>query len=81
MRRFARLAGVAAVAFLSMAAVALATPGVSSADCDPNWSWNGATNMCKPPPPVPNWYTPRPPYAPSYSPALAIVVISAPDVG
>lgn len=59
-----RLAAVIAVAFISMAAAVVATPGVSSAECGPNMSWNPVTNVCKLPPAPPAWYTPRPPYAP-----------------
>jgi hypothetical protein len=63
-----RLAAVIAVAFVSMAAVAVAPPGVSSAECGPNMSWNPTTKVCKQPPPPPDWYTPPPPYAPAYAP-------------
>ena len=63
-----RLAAVIAVAFGSMAAVVVATPGVSSAECGPNTSWNPATNVCKLPPAPPAWYTPPPAYAPSFAP-------------
>jgi hypothetical protein len=70
MIRFAhRLAVVIAVAFVLMAAAVVARPGVSSADCDPNWSRNPATLECKPPPPLPAWYTAPPPYAPAFAPA------------
>ncbi len=57
-----------AVALVPMTAVAIATPGVSSAQCESNWSHIVATNECKPPPPPPPWYTPPPPYAPMYAP-------------
>jgi hypothetical protein len=63
-----RLAACIAVAFVSMAAVVFATPGVSSAECGPNMSWNPVTNVCKLPPAPPAWYTPPPPYAPSFAP-------------
>ena len=63
-----RLAAVIAAAFVPMAAAVIATPGVSSAQCDRNMSWNPVTNECKPPPPPPAWYTPAPPYAPAYAP-------------
>jgi hypothetical protein len=68
MRWFVRSAIVIAVAFVSMAATAVATPAVSSADCDPNMSWNPTTKVCKLPPPPPAWYTAPPPYAPSFAP-------------
>ena len=69
MRSFVRcLAAVIAVAFVSMAAAVLATPGVSSAQCGPNMSWNPVTNVCKLPPPPPAWYTAPPPYAPAFAP-------------
>ena len=62
-----RLAAVIAVAFVSMAAVVVATPGVSSAECAPNMSRNPTTGECKLPPAPPAWYTPPPPYAPSFA--------------
>lgn len=67
MKWFGRLAAVVAVVFVSMAG-AVARPGVSSAECGPNMSWNPTTNECKAPPPVPDWYRPPPPYAPAYAP-------------
>jgi hypothetical protein len=63
-----RLAANLAVALVPMAAVMVATPAVSSAQCDPNFSRNVWTNECKPPPPPPPWYSPPPPYAPKYAP-------------
>jgi hypothetical protein len=70
MRRFGRrVAAVVAVAFVSMAAAVVVTPGVASADCDPNMSRNPVTNECKLPPAPPAWYTPPPPYAPMYAPS------------
>ena len=69
MRWFVRcLAAVIAVAFVSMAAAVLATPGVSSAQCGPNMSFNAATNVCKLPPAPPDWYLAPPPYAPAFAP-------------
>jgi hypothetical protein len=69
MMRFGRrLAAIVAVAFVPMAAAVVATPGISSAACDANMSWNQATNVCKLPPPAPAWYTAPPPYAPSFAP-------------
>ena len=53
-----RLAAVVAIAFVPMAAAVVATPGISSAECAPNMSWNPTTNVCKlppPPPPTPGW--------------------------
>jgi hypothetical protein len=41
-----RLTAVVAVALLSMAAATVAKPGVSSAQCDRNMSWNTVTNEC-----------------------------------
>ena len=38
-----RMTVVIAVAFVVMAVSALVTPGISSAECDPNMSWNVAT--------------------------------------
>ncbi len=62
-----RLAALIAVVFVSMAA-AVAAPGVSSAECGSNMSWNPATRVCNPPPAPPAWYTPPPPYAPLFAP-------------
>ena len=59
-----RLAVVTAGAFVSMM---VATPGISSASCDPNMAYNWATNECKPPPAMPSWYVPPPQYAPSFA--------------
>jgi hypothetical protein len=78
------VAHVVAVTLVPMAAVMVAAPGISSAQCDPtvtthcvtssaqcdpNWSRNVWTNECKPPPPVPDWYVPKPAYVPSFAPA------------
>jgi hypothetical protein len=63
------VAHVVAVTLVPMAAVMVAAPGISSAQCDPNWAHNVWTNECKPQPPVPDWYIPKPAYAPSYAPA------------
>jgi hypothetical protein len=63
------VAHVVAVTLVPLAAVMVAAPGVSSAQCDPNWSRNVWTNECKPPPPVPDWYIPKPAYVPSFAPA------------
>jgi hypothetical protein len=71
-----------AATLVPMAAVAVAAPGgssaqcdpsvsercvTSSAQCDPNWSRNVWTNECKPQPAVPDWYVPKPAYAPSFA--------------
>ena len=67
MRRFVRrLPAIVAVALVSLAAVTVATPGVSLAQCETNWSRNVWTNECKLPPPP--WYKPPPPYAPPFAP-------------
>lgn len=69
MTRFVlRLVAGAVAALASTALVTVATPGVSKAECDPNWSYIVATGECKPPPPPPAWWTPPPPYAPIYAP-------------
>ncbi|WP_082943020.1 hypothetical protein [Mycobacterium sp. 852002-40037_SCH5390672] len=62
-----RLTAIIVMAFVAMAVAVIARPGISSAQCDPNMSWNSTTRECKPPPPVPDWYTPPPPYAPSFA--------------
>jgi hypothetical protein len=67
MRWFFRLTAVIAVTIVAMAVAVIATPGISSAECDPNMSWNLATWECKPPPAPPAWYAPPPPYAPSFA--------------
>jgi hypothetical protein len=61
-----RLTAAVAVVFAAMA-IAVMTPGISSAECDRNMSWNNVTGDCKPPPAPPAWYTPPPPYAPSFA--------------
>lgn len=63
-----RMVGDVAVVLIAMAAVAVATPGISAAQCDPNWSRDVWTNECKPPPPPPPWWTPPPVYAPIFAP-------------
>jgi hypothetical protein len=69
MTRFVRrLATAIAVASIPFAAGTIATPAVSSAQCDPNWSRNVWTNECKPGPAPPAWWTARPAYAPPYAP-------------
>jgi hypothetical protein len=68
MKWFARLAAVIAVPFVSMAAVGVAMPAVSSAECAHNMSFNPMTGECKLPPAPPDWYTAPPPYAPSFAP-------------
>jgi hypothetical protein len=69
MTRFVRrLAADVAVTLVPMAAVMVATPGVASAQCDPNWSRNVWTNECRPLPPPPSWWTAPPSYAPMYAP-------------
>jgi hypothetical protein len=69
MTRFLRrLAIASAVASIPLAAAAVATSAVSSADCDPAWSHNVWTGECHPQPAVPDWYTVRPAYAPPYAP-------------
>ncbi|WAC92414.1 hypothetical protein [Mycobacterium sp. Aquia_213] len=62
-----RMSAAGAVVFAAMAGAVIATPGISSAQCDSNMSWNQATGVCKPPQAPPAWYTPPPPYAPSFA--------------
>lgn len=62
-----RLAAVIALTFVCMAATVTVTPGISSADCGPNMSFNPTTHVCKLPPPPPDWYTAPPPWAPSFA--------------
>jgi hypothetical protein len=62
-----RLIRVFAIAFVPMAAAVLVTPAVSSAACANNMSFNPTTQECKQPAPPPAWYTPAPPYAPSFA--------------
>jgi hypothetical protein len=69
MTRFlCRLAVALAAASIPLVGVAIATSAVGSAACDPNWSRNVWTGECTPPPGPPDWYTPRPAYAPPYAP-------------
>jgi hypothetical protein len=78
-RLFRRRVATIAMAAIPLAALTVATSPVSSAQCDltqlhcagqcdPNWSRNVWTNECKPPPPAPAWWTPRPDYAPPNAP-------------
>jgi len=62
-----RLTVVLAVAFVAMTTAVIATPGISSADCARNMSWNQTTMECKPPPAMPDWYMSATPYAPSFA--------------
>jgi hypothetical protein len=62
-----RLTVVIAVAFVALVVAVIATPGISSAQCDHNMSWNRTTFACEPPPAPPAWYMPAPPYAPSFA--------------
>ncbi|OBH49957.1 hypothetical protein [Mycobacterium sp. E2479] len=64
---FRRLTAVVVAATGAIAATVIATPGISSAECDSNMSWNVATFECKPPPASPEWYAPKPPYAPPFA--------------
>lgn len=63
----ARLTAVIAVAFAFMAVTAMATPGISSADCESNMSFNPTTRSCTPPPALADWYTAPPVYAPPFA--------------
>jgi hypothetical protein len=63
-----RLAAVVALVSVPAVVVIVATPAVSSAQCDRNFSRNVWTGECKPPPPVPAWYQPPPAYAPPFAP-------------
>lgn len=62
-----RVAAVIAVAFASIAATVVATPGISSADCERNMSWNSTTRVCQLPPAPPDWYIAPPAYSPSFA--------------
>ena len=42
--------------------------GSQLAQCEPGWSWNVVTNVCKPSPPPPPWWKPPPSYAPPWVP-------------
>ncbi|MEB4207904.1 hypothetical protein [Mycobacterium sp. 94-17] len=48
-----------------MTGASIAAPAISSAQCD--MSWNRTTLECTPQPAPPAWYTPPPPYAPSFA--------------
>lgn len=62
-----RLTAGIAVAVAAMAVGMFATPAIGSAECDRNMSWNRTTEECKPPPPLPDWYTAPPDYAPEFA--------------
>jgi hypothetical protein len=69
MTRFLRrMAIAAATAAIPLTVVAVAPTATSWASCDPNWSRNVWTGQCHPPPAPPEWWTPRPAYAPPYAP-------------
>lgn len=62
-----RLTVVIGCAFVGMATAVISTPGISSAECDRNMSWNVSTFECKPRPAPPPWYTAPPAYAPPFA--------------
>jgi hypothetical protein len=62
-----RLVSVLTVLFVSMVATVFVTPGIGSAQCGSNISWNPATSECKMPPAPPAWYAAPPAYAPSFA--------------
>jgi hypothetical protein len=67
MRCFVRRSATAIAVVFAALAAAIATPGISSAQCGQNMSRNQATGECKPPPAPPAWYTPPPDYAPPFA--------------
>jgi hypothetical protein len=70
MRTCRRLTAGVAVALAPLAIMTIATPAVSSAECDGR-TWNPAMRTCDPPPPVPAWYQPAPTYAQAWAPVWA----------
>jgi hypothetical protein len=79
MRNFlCRVATGIVVALAPMAIVMVATPGVSSAQCENGGWWNPLANVCEPAPPVCEngwWWDPvadvcRPPLVPDPTPRL-----------
>jgi hypothetical protein len=51
MRKFVRRLATGTVVALASLAMTVATPGISSAQCENGW-WNPLTNVCEPTPPV-----------------------------
>ena len=66
-----RLIVAGVLAFAPLAIVTVATPAVSSADCDAGQTWDPVAKTCNPPPPPPAWYQAAPSYAQSWAPAWA----------
>ncbi|OBK00473.1 hypothetical protein [Mycobacterium sp. 1245852.3] len=64
---FGRLTAVVAVALMTMVVAVIATPAISSAQCDRNLSFNVSTFECKPRPAPPPWYAVPPAYSPEFA--------------
>jgi hypothetical protein len=69
MRKVLRRLAVTVV--VAVAPMALATPAVSSAECDGGRAWDPAVRLCDPPPPMPAWYQVPPTYAQPWAPPWA----------
>jgi hypothetical protein len=66
-----RLSAVLVVALATTVLVTIATPGVSSAECEGGRTWDPVAKQCDPPPPVPAWYRAAPSYAQAWAPPWA----------
>lgn len=66
-----RLSAVIVVALATTVFVTIETPPISSAECDGGRTWDPATRLCDPPPPVPAWYQAAPSYAQAWAPPWA----------
>jgi hypothetical protein len=68
MRKVLRRLAVTVV--VAVALMALATPAVSSAECDGR-RWDPVAKLCDPPPAMPAWYQVPPTYAQPWAPPWA----------
>src|ERR1700741_5531211 len=66
-----RLSAVAVIALATTVFVTIATPGVSSAECEGGRTWDPVARLCDTPPPVPAWYQAAPSYAQAWAPPWA----------
>jgi hypothetical protein len=66
-----RLGAVLVVALATTVLVTIATPGVSSAECEGGRTWDPGAKLCDPPPAVPAWYRPAPSYTQAWAPPWA----------
>ncbi|MBV9515915.1 MAG: hypothetical protein JO280_18040 [Mycobacteriaceae bacterium] len=70
MGKVRHLMGIAGLT-VGMTVAAVATPAVSSAECDGGRTWDPMERLCDPPPAVPAWYQVAPTYAQPWAPPWA----------